>query len=48
MPQELTRPQSGTTPKYRQASTDGSPTERLVLHAWVLIIVLALLWVLLN
>jgi hypothetical protein len=48
MPQELPRPQSGTTPMRMEALPSGSPTERFVLHAWVLVILGALLWVLLS
>lgn len=48
MPQELPRPQSSTTPMRVKALPSGSTTERFVLRAWVLVILMALLWVLLS
>ena len=48
MPLESPRPQSGTTLMRPKALAAAAPTERFVLHAWVLVIIVALLWVLLS
>jgi hypothetical protein len=48
MPQELSSPKSGTSPMRAKTLPSGSPTERFALHAWVLVILVALLWVLLR
>jgi hypothetical protein len=48
MPQESPRPHWGTTPMRVKARPSGASTERFVLHAWILVILGALLWALLS
>lgn len=48
MPQDWPHPQSSAPPLPAQALAPVSRTERYVLHAWILIIAGALLWVLLS
>lgn len=48
MPQNLPQTQSGARPVAVPVVPTASQTERFVLHMWVLIIAVALLWALLG
>ena len=48
MPQNLPQPQSGARPVAVPVLPTASQTERFVLHMWILIITVALLWALLG
>ena len=48
MPQELPPHLAGSTSLRVKALPSSSPTERFILHAWVLVILGALLWLLLS